>query len=143
MGLTARCHTILLGLTALVLMGPAMGATDPAIAQIDSLHAALLESMKSGPSTTVAARYQSLAPVVERTFDLPAMTAFSVGAPWANFSPGEQQATIAAFTRLTVASYAHNFRSFDGQSFVITPEVQTRGADKVVQARLVSPTATR
>jgi phospholipid transport system substrate-binding protein len=139
MGVALRCHTVLLSLAALTLIGPVYGSIDPAASQIATLNSALLDSMKAGPSVTTAERYRKLAPVIERMFDLQTMTAFSVGSPWANFSADEQQATIAAFTRLIIASYAHNFREFNGQSFDITPEVTTRGSDKIVQARLVSP----
>jgi phospholipid transport system substrate-binding protein len=135
----ARCRLILLGLAAWVLAGPAYAALDPAASPIKSLYDALLESMKAGPTLTNAERYRKLAPVIERTFDLPVMTAFSAGSAWANFSPEEQQATIAAFTRLIVANYAHNFRQFDGERFDIAPEVTTRGADKIVQTQLISP----
>jgi phospholipid transport system substrate-binding protein len=67
------------------------------------------------------------------------MTAFSVGSAWSNFSTDEQQAAIAAFTRLTIASYAHNFTSFSGERFEIQPDVVARGVDKIVQTHLISP----
>jgi len=137
----SRCRMVLLTLAAWTLVHPAYAALDPAASQIESLNNALLESMKSGRSATSAERYRKLEPVIARTFDLRAMTAFSVGSVWANFSADEQKAAIDAFTRLTIASYAHNFREFDGQSFDIAPEVTTRGADKIVQARLISPHA--
>ena len=126
-------------LTATLSTGAAYAQPDPAAAQIQSLDDALLAAMKAGTTLTTAQRYRELAPVVERTFDLPVMTAFAVGPAWANFSSQEQQAAVAAFTRLTVASYAHNFKSFDGEHFEIQPEVAARGSDKIVQTRLISP----
>jgi len=83
-----------------------------------------------------------LAPVIELTFDLRTMTAFAVGSEWAKFSPEQQQATIAAFTRLTIASYAHNFSGFDGERFEINSNVIVRGADKIVRSQLISPHST-
>ena len=125
--------------TGRLLAGAAYAGVDPATTQIESLDNALLAAMKAGPTVTVAERYRELAPVIERTFDLPVMTAFAVGSPWANFSSEEHQALIAAFTRLTVASYAHNFASFDGQRFEIQPDVAVRGVDRIVQTQLISP----
>lgn len=113
-------------------------AVDPAVAQVQSLQEALLGSMKAGAGEDVAARYRKLAPVVERVFDLRAMTAFAVGPAWPKFSADEQEAAIAAFARLTIASYANNFKTFDGERFEIGPDVVTRGADKVVQTQLFS-----
>ena len=55
----------------------------------------------------------------------------------ANFSPDQQTAVIAAFTRFTVANYAHNFRDFDGQKFEMDDNVLTRGQDKIVRTRVI------
>ncbi len=111
-------------------------AVDPAAAQIHSLDDALLATMKAGAGEAVMVRYRKLAPVVEQVFDLRAMTGFAVGPAWAKFSAEEQQAAIAAFTRLTIASYVHNFSSFNRERFEIDPNVVTRGVDKVVQTQL-------
>jgi phospholipid transport system substrate-binding protein len=122
-----------------LLVSAAYAGPDPAVTQIESLDNALLASMKAGSMLTIAERYRQLTPVIERTFDLPVMTAFAVGSAWANLSGGEHEALIAAFTRLTVANYAHNFTSFDGERFEIQPDVAVRGVDKIVQTRLISP----
>jgi len=128
---------LVLSLTLGVAASPA--AMAPPESQIESLDDALLESMKAGPAATAASRYRNLAPVVEKVFDLRAMTGFAVGPTWGSFSPDDQQAAIAAFTRLTIASYAHNFHEYGGEKFVIDPNVVTRGVDKIVQTKLLSP----
>jgi phospholipid transport system substrate-binding protein len=40
---------------------------------------------------------------------------------------------------LTIAQYAKNFDSFSGERFVMTPQVETRGGDKLVRTTLVVP----
>jgi phospholipid transport system substrate-binding protein len=134
-----RCATLmtvaLLGAPLVAL--PAAG--DPAALQIEAFDHTLLESMRAGAGMSANERAQMLAPSIERTFDLPAMTAFAVGAAWATFTPAQQQSTIAAFTRLTISSYAHNFREFAGERFEVDPNIAVRGADKIVQARLLLP----
>jgi phospholipid transport system substrate-binding protein len=139
MRLRLRPLLLQLVVTGTLLIGTAYAGLDPAATQIESLDNALLASMKAGPTLTLAERYRQLAPVIERTFDLPVMTTFAVGSAWANFSSEEQRALIAAFTRLTIASYAHNFTSFDGERFEIQPDVAVRGVDKIVQTHLISP----
>ncbi len=127
---------------AIALLLPAralLAATDPAAAQIAELDQALLESMKSGATVAAVERYRKLTPIIENVFDLRAMTAFAVGSAWAGFSAEQQQATVVAFERLTIASYAKNFRSFDGERFELDPEVVSRGSDKIVQTQLVPP----
>jgi len=67
---------------------------------------------------------------------MPTMTGFAVGPAWASFTPAQKSQAVAAFTRLSVANYAKNFDGWSGESFVIDG-VQVRGADKIVQTRLV------
>jgi phospholipid transport system substrate-binding protein len=137
---------LLSGLVGLALAPMAVAqAGDPAAAQIESFHASLLEVMKQGPALGANGRYRRLTPVVERAFDLPLMTQFAVGPSWATTSESDRRALIAAFTRLTAASYAHNLTRYSGEKFTTDPAVQTRGADKIVQAHLIpahgSPTS--
>lgn len=113
--------------------------SEPAIAQVQSLSSALLKAMQTGPATAVTGRYRKLEPVIDRVFALTFMTRLSVGPDWTGFTAGQQKALITAFSRYTIANYAHNFRKFDGQHFEIDPNVITRGADKVVQTSLTSP----
>jgi phospholipid transport system substrate-binding protein len=108
---------------------------DPAAARVDTLQNALIEMMKSGGGPKDRAR--KITPAVDAAFDLPTMTRFAVGPKWAQMTPAQQSALVAAFTRLTVANYAHNFDKFGGERFDIDPNVQTRGADKIVQSKLI------
>ena len=129
----------LIAIVALAAMGvaPAHAAqTDPAAARIESFDRALLEVMKQGPELGAKGRLRRLEPVVEETFDLPLMTRFAVGPTWSTISESDRQALIRAFARLTAASYAHNFDRYDGERFDVSPQVQTRGPDKIVSVRL-------
>lgn len=114
----------------------------PAVRQVQALSSALLESMRTGRTLSVTARYRKLQPVIEQVFDLPFMTRLSIGPAWANFSPQQRAMLIAAFSRYTIANYAHSFRSFSGQSFEVDGNVITRGEDAVVRTTLTSPGAT-
>ncbi|MDQ2859396.1 MAG: ABC transporter substrate-binding protein [Pseudomonadota bacterium] len=111
---------------------------DPGAARIDAFDHALIDTMKEGPSLGAMGRYRKLAPAVEETFNLPVMTQFAVGPAWAGMSQADHQALIKAFTRLSIASYAHNFDRFGGERFTIDPKVETRGPDKIVQAHLIT-----
>ena len=57
----------------------AQGTADPAAASVQNFYDALTASMKSGGSAKT--RYDKLKPAIEQDFDLPGMTALSVG-PW-------------------------------------------------------------
>lgn len=119
--------------------GPAAAAADPAAAQIDAFDNTLVETMKAGKALGFKGRQARLAPAVERTLDLQAMTRFAVGPAWAQFSEAQHTALVRAFTRMTVASYAHNFDDYGGERFVVDPNVQTRGPDKIVKTTLQRP----
>lgn len=114
-------------------------ASDPAAAAIQSFDDTLLNVMKQAKSLGVEGRYRELQGPVERAFDLPTMTRFAVGPKWATFSAADQDALIKAFTRLSVATYAHNFDGYDGEKFTLDPNVQTRGPDKLVRTQLGGP----
>jgi phospholipid transport system substrate-binding protein len=105
---------------------------------VEQLDGALLAVMKEGPRAPFAERYRTLAPVVERVFDLPAVLQRSVGLSWASL-PEAQKTTLAnAFERYTVSSYLANFNSFNGQSFQVSPTVRPVGDGQVVvDSRLI------
>ncbi|MDB5444685.1 MAG: hopanoid biosynthesis protein HpnM [Phenylobacterium sp.] len=115
-------------------------AADPAAAQIQQFDDALLSVMKDAKRLGPKGRYGRLEPVIRRTFDLPAMTRFAVGSSWSKLTPAEQAALVQAFSRMTVATYAHNFDGYAGERFVSGP-VETRGVDKLVHTQLISPSS--
>jgi phospholipid transport system substrate-binding protein len=140
---TRRAFAVMAAMLAASPALPAFAqASDPAAQQIDKLHAALIDVLKRGKSLGTKGRYDALQPTLERTFDLPAMTRFAVGTTWSTLSPAQQADVTKAFTRMTVATYAHNFDNYSGEKFELE-RVDTRGPDKLVHTRLVgsgSPT---
>jgi phospholipid transport system substrate-binding protein len=112
-------------------------AADRAVIEVQSLSASLLKSMRAGRSESMTERYRDLKPVIDEVFALPLMTRLSVGPSWARFSPQQQQALVKAFSRFTIANYAHNFRSFDGEKFQVDEKVVRRGPEEVVRAQLI------
>lgn len=109
-------------------------AADPASAQVQGFYDALLASMKAGG--TPKSRYEKLKPAVEKAFDLPAMTATAVGPNWASMSDADKKALTDAFTRMTIANYAKNFDSYDGEKFTVEPASIARGNEHFVKSSL-------
>lgn len=110
---------------------------DPAAAQIQKFYNALIAVMKKGPALGIEGRYRALKPAVEAAFDLPTMTELSVGPEWADIAESNKKALINAFERMTIANYAKNFASYDGEKFEVQPTAQERSGDKLVQSRLI------
>jgi len=113
-------------------------ASEPAVAQVQTLTSALLKAMKAGPHASVTQRYRDLEPVIKQTFALSLMTRLSVGPDWVKFPAAQQTALVAAFSRYTIANYAHNFDDFNGQRFEVDGNVIDRSPDKVVRSSITS-----
>ncbi|MEO5866350.1 MAG: ABC transporter substrate-binding protein [Sphingomonas sp.] len=119
--------------------GPSLAqATDPAQAPIHSLDDGLLGIMKN-KAAGVKGRAATIAPVIDRVYDIPLMTRLSVGSAWPTIAPGDQSSLVTAFRRMTIAQYASNFDAFSGESFSIDPKIETRGADKLIRTTLNVP----
>jgi phospholipid transport system substrate-binding protein len=129
------CATALLLLAGIAPQAHAQN--DPAAAQVDGFDNALLGVMKQADQLGVRGRARKLTPEIERAFNLPAMTRFAVGPAWSTMSDSDHSALIAAFTRYSAASYAHNFDGYSGEKFVVDPNVVTRGPDKIVVTQLI------
>ena len=116
---------------------PAM-AEDAALAPVQSLDDGLLAIMKGGKAMGFSGRAARIGPVVDQAFDLPLMTRLAVGPAWTGMTPADKTAVTTAFRRMTIAQYAHNFDDWGGESFVVDPNVQVRGADRLVKTLLKS-----
>jgi phospholipid transport system substrate-binding protein len=135
----ARRHLLCLVLVG-VAAGPelAHGATaSAASAPIERFYAALLTVMKAGKTTPFRQRYDSLAPVIDQTFDLAQILGDSVGPRWATLPSDQQSALREAFLRYTIAVYVANFDSFSGQRFEVQPTSTAVGEEQIVQTRIV------
>lgn len=138
------CLALLLaGAPAVVLLdiAPAQAqAADPAVTQIQTFYDALTASMKSGGSTK--ARYEKLKPAIEKAFDLQTMTETAIGPSWASTSDADKKALVDAFTRMTVANYAKNFDSYNGEKFTVEPASIMRGSDHFVKSTMKTSSET-
>jgi phospholipid transport system substrate-binding protein len=135
-----RRALFLTGIAALA--GSAMPArADPTpTAPVQQLTDELLRVMKSGPGTPFRKRFDMLAPVIDRVFDLDAVLRTSVGSAWTSLPADQQDMLRPAFRRYTVASYLNNFNSFNGQQFTVEPQARPVGnGEQVVRSRITSP----
>jgi phospholipid transport system substrate-binding protein len=129
---------------AVVIIAVAVGGAHAAIgseitAPVEQLHAGLMSIMKAGKTAPFRQRYETIAPVIGRTFDLEAILRQVVGPRWPSL-PADQQAALAdAFRRYTIASYVANFDTYSGQRFDTGPAVKPVGNDRVVETRIASP----
>ena len=110
-----------------------------AVGQIKGFYSVLTETMKQGPALGPQGRFEKLAPTIDKTFNLAAMTQFAVGPSWAQTSAADQKSLIDAFRRYTIANYASNFKRDSGVKFVVKPDVTAAGQDEIIQSELQTP----
>jgi phospholipid transport system substrate-binding protein len=83
-------------------------------------------------------RFDALAPVVDRVFDLDTVLRVSVGMRWDSMDPAVQARLLHAFRRFTVATYVANFDKYEGERFQVLPGSRASGADRIVRTEMVS-----
>jgi phospholipid transport system substrate-binding protein len=120
---------------ALAPWGALAAELDQVTAPITQFQQALLAVMKAS-DTSFEHRYELLSPVVQRAFDLGVILRNCVGPHWSSFSPDQQAALARVFAQFTTASWVANFARYNGERFVIVPELRSAGADEIVQTRI-------
>lgn len=113
--------------------GEVADATEP----IAELNQGLLTIMKAGLATPFPRRYDTLAPIVERVFDLPGILRACVGPRWAALGTQEQSDLGEVFRRFTVASYVANFTQYSGERFEVSPESHPGAGGEIVETRIM------
>ena len=130
----------LVGLAAPVAGWAASGAAgdQAVIAPVTRLNAALIALMQQGSKgESFKQRYDTLMPVVTKTYDLSLILSNSVGLLWPQV-PKAQQATLQhLFAAYTVATYVKSFDGYNGQHFTVSKKIRVSGPRRVVTTHLV------
>ena len=115
------------------------GAADARLSQpLEDLYAALAAAMRAGNRTPFAQRFDALAPVVDRVFDLETVLKVSVGLRWDTMDATKQARLLKVYRRFTVATYVANFNRYDGERFVILPGIRDSGTDRIVPTEIIT-----
>jgi phospholipid transport system substrate-binding protein len=139
--LTAMAVAMLLSLAAADL-SPHAAEAAPATASelISGFHDSLLDVMKEAKTLGIKGRFDRLAPRIEQSFNLPLMIQVAASAYWQNASPEQAKKLIAAFSRLSISTYASNFDGFSGESFESRGEKPGPQNTTLVSTRIVKTT---
>jgi len=125
-------------IAAIVLAAPARGeSADPAASRVNGFYEVLLGVMQQGKQLGLKGRYDKLAPVLSKTYDLASMAKTAVGPSWSEFTPEQQRDLVKAFTRMTIATYASRFDDFSGEQFDVSQTADQPNGDKIVKTRIV------
>jgi phospholipid transport system substrate-binding protein len=127
LGTTNTAHFVAatIGIVAFAVAGRAFAqpAEAPAVpAEPAEVVAALHEGIVAAaadPDRTVEQRYAELEPLVERTHDLPYIAELSIRRHWADLTDEQRQRFLAAFSRLSVMTYASRFATVTAETFEV------------------------
>ncbi|MDD1613367.1 MAG: ABC transporter substrate-binding protein [Methylococcaceae bacterium] len=106
---------------------------------VDKFQTELIAVMKNGKQLGYAGRYDKLYEPVSNSHDLTKIARIVVGKEWEKLSEDQQQKLVDVFIRLSVASYAHNFKDYSGESFVFDSEEETTRGGVVVHSHFIIP----
>lgn len=106
---------------------------------IETFQTQLIEVMKNGQKLGFAGRYKKLYDPVSNSHDLPKIARFVIGKDWEKLSEDQQKQMVDVFSRFSIASYAHNFKDFSGESFTFDSEEETTRGGVVIHSHLSIP----
>lgn len=128
---------LLIGLVTLSSLNAA-AEQDPTASQvIEDLQSQLLHVMKQADDLGYQGRYERLALTVNGSHNLPMLARVSVGRNWKQLDEQQKQNLIDTFSRLSIATYAHQFDGYSGEVFEIVSEEDASRGDKIVRTLLI------
>jgi phospholipid transport system substrate-binding protein len=128
-----------LALAGIAVALPRANADPAAVAPIRELCDHLLEIMRAGQATPFPQRFATLAPVIDRAFDLPAILQLSIGPSWSGLASDQQTGLLTAFRRYTVANYVNSFDNYNGQHFDVSPDTKSLpNGEQLAQTKIIS-----
>lgn len=104
---------------------------------VKTLHATLIKAMKAGSQAGFQGRYDLLQPVIEKDFDFHFISAMVLGPDWSKLTSSEQQKFVQTLQRYTIANYASQFSSYDGEHFTGESTSDYRQGIKLVRSQLI------
>lgn len=122
---------------ALIPFSAAAGQDSPE-GVIDAYHATLVDVMRRAKALGYQGRYQALEPAVDKAFNLGFIARASLSrAYWKALDKDKRATFVAAYSHLTVATYAARFTGYNGEKFEIVGTRETRRKDSLVRTRIV------
>ena len=92
--------------------------------------------MKDAQKLGIDGRYKQLQPILEKSFDFERMIAIAAGSYWTNADEAQRRRLLAAFTELSITTYAARFNGFSGESFEMLGQRQGPRDTTLVDTRL-------
>ncbi len=112
-------------------------AGDSPTDRIDMLQNALLATLRNAVTEDIGQRFARLEGPVHAVYDFPFMTRIAIGRRWLDYDVPTRAALTEAFARLSIATYASHFDSYDGEIFEILGTRDGPKDTRLVDTRIV------
>lgn len=110
----------ILGIVLLVYSTSPLADDTAAVAVIEKFHANLINIMQNADKLQFQGRYDTLAPVLESSFDTPLISQVILSRYWSELNEEQQKQFVDLFNRLSISTYASRFDSYSGETFKTT-----------------------
>ncbi|MCK4493173.1 MAG: ABC transporter substrate-binding protein [Methylococcales bacterium] len=100
---------------------------------------AVLKVMKQGKKLGFEGRYKRLEKAIKDSHNLTKITRVVIGREWGKLSEPQQQQLIEVFTKLSIATYAFNFKDFSGEAFSFDSKEKTTRGGMIIHTHLSIP----
>lgn len=135
------CRIVPLVLAVMLSWAPlasSQAAPGPAPATVvGEFHDQLLAAMKRAGTENAKQRFDTLSPAVDKAFDLERMIRVAGGSQWESAEPAQRATLLAAFRRLSIATYASQFDGYSGERFETVNDRPGPQDTVLVQTRIV------
>ena len=115
-------------------------ATETSPSQVvTAFHEGLLSVMKEAKTLELKGRYEKLRPQIEKSFHLALMAQLSASSHWRKATKEQAEKLVAAFSHLSISTYASQFDGYSGQSFVTRSEKPGPQKTVLVMTQIIDP----
>lgn len=103
---------------------------------VEAYHDKLLQAVDENKDAPDQRRYEQFAPAMDAAFDFEGMIKTAAGRHWSKAAPETRDALVAAFRRVSIATYADQFRDLAGGEFVVRETRDGPRGLKLVESQL-------
>lgn len=124
---------------SMVALQPVQAETTTAKKVVEDFQAVIIQTMKQGKDLGYEGRFNLLKEPVANSHDLIKIARIVVGREWEKLTSEQKNTLVDVFSRLSIASYAHNFKEFNGESFKFDSEEETGRGGVIIHSYLMIP----
>lgn len=132
-----------IGLAALMFAAVCQAKEGPSLTAVDvvkQLQLTLIDIMKRGDMLGYDGRSKVLDKAVRESHAVATISKIVLGKRWKTLSEDQKKEFKEIFTRLSIATYAHNFDSYSGESFKFISETDTARGGKIIKTVFIEST---